>query len=58
LDFRKAEAKLVIAAASGRAPAESAAGPHIDGGLAPLLSRPLWLYSRAKQTEVLADASL
>jgi hypothetical protein len=25
---------------------------------APLLSRPLWLYSRAMQTEVLADASL
>jgi hypothetical protein len=55
LDFRKAEAKLVIAAAR---PAESAAAPHIDGSLAPLLSRPLWLYSRAKQTEVLADASL
>jgi hypothetical protein len=63
LDFSKAEAKLIPAGVCGRAPSGIRGCRLMDGHwrgwpLAPLLSRPLWLYSRAMQTEVLADASL
>jgi hypothetical protein len=53
---RKAEAKLVppLCPASGIRGCPADRWRH----LAPLLSRPLWLYSRAMQTEALADASL
>jgi hypothetical protein len=64
---RKAEAKLVPTAAPGRAPSRTRSCPLIQTRscplihmrpLEPLLSRLLWLYSRAVQTEVLADNSL
>jgi hypothetical protein len=49
-DFRKAEAKLVLHHAQLRAERNSRCR-LIDGAtLASLLSRPLWLYSRAKET--------
>jgi hypothetical protein len=49
-DFRKAEAKLVPAALPGRAPSGILAAGLWMAALATLLSRPLWLYSRAKET--------